>query len=237
MDTTASIARFNYQSVFCEIDHYHYMDGWWLNGYHPKNDGWNDGIIVFWYIYIHILCMDIIQKMMDGWWLNGFKWLFKLTPTLLVPDLLVLFVAPERRGQNAHVTCDRSLENATFRNLSAFHQIVRIWQLCVERFTHALDGRLPPCFLHSLLHRYIGNGHYALLCYQCVFTHTHAIPRPWCQGDLLPIRQALWPRLRWRCTTTTRPRPTTATVESRQGLLEMGRCWTWSREVLQNTHY
>lgn len=126
-------------------------------------------------IYIHILCMDIIQKMMDGWWLNGFKWLFKLTPTLLVPDLLVLFVAPERRGQNAHVTCDRSLENATFRNLSAFHQIVRIWQLCVERFTHALDGRLPPCFLHSLLHRYIGNGHYALLCYQCVFTHTHML--------------------------------------------------------------
>ena len=42
----------------------------------------------------------------------------------------------------------------------------------LRRTFHTLDGRLPPCFLHSLLHRYIGNGYYALLCYQCVFSHT-----------------------------------------------------------------
>ena len=154
---------------------------WWLKW-------WNHYIML--YIYIH--CMDIIQKMMDGWWLNGFKWLFKLTPTLLVPDLLVLFVAPERRGQNAHVTCDRSLENATFRNLSAFHQIVRLSQhyarfKAVAKFTtlSAFDNSASNV---SHTHWMVGYRHvFFILCFidtlemdtmhyyaTNVFSHTHA---------------------------------------------------------------
>ena len=108
--------------------------------------------------------------------------MFKLTPTLLVPDLLVLFVAPERRGQNAHVTCDRSLENATFRNLSAFHQIVRLSQhyarfKAVAKFTtlSAFDNSASNV---SHTHWMVGYRHvFFILCFIDTLERPKAAPK------------------------------------------------------------